>query len=303
MNDYFSDNCSTCFNKVNASISGTTSFNSPSYFLVKKEGKRNIYFAPVGNQYNFGAYANGNTPRIIIMGITTSPSARDNFINDYIILRKDYDDAEALRRACIWNIFNSKNPTLQNRLTSILNISGIPSLFGLESNIAINRKLFQDYLSGAGDSGTNKLMNSIYFTQVICCSSCYGENGYKKPDFRDLGEFQGKCIKSQIDFISTFNQKVDLIISFGQGMDFVNRFDTLHIIKDKYIKHISISHPASGRGWNEIKNMESYGEKFIEHFNANYNDMGIKGKKTYRTQVINCYKQLCELKSYITQIK
>ncbi len=72
--------CSECSNGI---ISKTSSHLEKKDLFVKKGIIRKLCYAPVGNYFNFGKYKDGRTPVIAIIGISTSPSARDDYLIDY----------------------------------------------------------------------------------------------------------------------------------------------------------------------------------------------------------------------------
>lgn len=277
--------CCHCFKKLDLQ-----KINSKKDILLSEENRRKIYFAPVGNQFNFGKFANGNTPKVIIMGITTSPSAMLNFLEDFKRFRKKLRIKKALKHACILNIFNSDSPILQCVLSKILNLSKIPKIVGWSDDLKIDRNFFEHYLNNPDIDNLYNLMNGIYFTQLIFCSSCDENDSYKAPKFEDLGDFQEQCINAQIEILESFNDKVKLLITFGDVQKFLNKLGKSEILKNICKRHINISHPVS-RGWNLISMMDLHKENFYKIVRNKY-----KSKKNIITQTMNCYDQLSELK-------
>lgn len=98
-----SPGCRECISNLDLQNQGLTKQG----LHLRSENNRNIYFAPVGNQFNFGHFNDGITPKVVIMGITTSPTARDQFLIDLKSLQGSYNLSEAFKRSCIQNIFNS----------------------------------------------------------------------------------------------------------------------------------------------------------------------------------------------------
>lgn len=269
--------------------------------FLRQENGRYIYFAPVGNQFNFGVLANNKTPKIIVMGITTSPTARNNFILDLNSLRKKgLSNSDALVAGCTWNIFNSDQGQLQTVLSKILNNTGIIKLVGCTQNIEINRKLF----TNAHDSENYETtMNNIYFTQMIMCASCKGEDGSTAPkNVEELGDFQIKCIASQLDFINSFNEQVDLLLSFGRiNEEIIRTLDTKKIIRNKCKYHVNINHPTTS-GWNKIDFMHHGRESYIKIIEEEVNHKHYSresDRERYKTSLINCYDQFTEIKNIV----
>ena len=66
--------CSTCF-ESKEQLKHNIFNNEPQF----SSENRDIFFAPCGNHHLFGLFNNGRTPKVVIMGITTSPDAKDNY--------------------------------------------------------------------------------------------------------------------------------------------------------------------------------------------------------------------------------
>lgn len=280
--------CKECISKINFH----NNLLSTDDLKVKEENQRNIYFAPVGNQFNFGLYNNCKTPKIVVMGITTSPTARDNFCKDY---RDSYNKKgsieEAIKRSCVVNIFNSKPPTLLKRLSKILNLASLWKLLGLDRDIELCSQNFRNYVDGNTDNGFNRVMDNVYFTQLIFCASCLGEDGSKAPTAKDIGNKHQECINAQARFFELFKNKVFLLISFGSSDNFPG-FDR---IKEKCNNHVKISHPANARGWNRLDIMDLSKGKFMEKVQS------ITDKR-YRSQVIKCRSQIEQIKDIVHRV-
>ena len=280
--------CKECISKINFH---NNSLNADD-LKVKEEKLRNIYFAPVGNQFNFGLYNNGKTPKIVLMGITTSPTARDNFCKDYRnYYNKKQSVEEAIKSSCVVNIFNSKPPTLLKRLSKILNLASLWKLIGLNQNIELCSENFHHYIDGNTDNGFNRIMNDVYFTQLIFCASCLGKNGSKAPRVKDIGDKHKVCIDAQARFFESFDDKVLLLISFGAS----STFPGFSRILEKCEYHTKISHPATARGWNKLDIMDLPNKKFREEVLS----IATKG---YRRQVLNCYGQKNQIKDIIQKV-
>lgn len=259
---------------------------------VKQENQRNIYFAPVGNQFNFGVYNNGKTPKIVLMGITTSPTARDNFCRDYRnYYNKKQSVDEAIKKSCLLNIFNSKPPTLLRRLSKILNFASLWKLVRIDGNIELCEQNFYHYIEGNADHDFNRVMDNVYFTQLIPCASCLGKYGRKAPTVRDIGNKHQECINAQVRFFRSFKREVSLLISFGSS----DNFPGFNKIKEKCINHIKISHPAGAWGWNKLDIMDLSNEKFMEKVQC------ITDKR-YRNQVIKCRGQIEQIKDIVHRL-
>ena len=280
--------CRECISKINF-YNNTLNIDG---LKVKEENQRNIYFAPVGNQFNFGLYNNGKTPKIVVMGITTSPTARDNFCKDYLIYyRKKKSVDETIKSSCVLNIFNSKPPTLLKRLSKILNLASLWKLVGLDRNIELCRQNFRHYIDGNTDDGFNRVMDDVYFTQLIFCASCLGENGSKAPTVKDIGDKHQECINAQARFFESFENKVLLLISFGSS----DTFPGFSRIQEKCKYHKRISHPATARGWNKLDIMDLPNEKFREKV------LSI-APTGYQRQVFNCYVQIKQTKDIVHEV-
>jgi hypothetical protein len=254
----------------------------------KKATTRKIYFAPVGNHFNFGFFNKNETPKIVIMGMTTSPTARDNFYNSVQeYLNKNFILEDAIKESCIINIFNSQNPKLLNILTGIFNLCNIWKLIGIDNKYNLS-SIFNDYKNPK----YREIMNNIYFTQYILCCSCYTRDDRKAPKKRDIDNAHLECIEFQKQLFNSFHKKVDLIISFGK----VHKFPGFDILKAKYSKHIPISHPAGAYGWNKISLFNLSKSRFD-------NELQKIEKQGYRTQVDNCYNQVQLIKKYISTLR
>lgn len=292
--------CGECLKKIDIENNDN---KDKSNFFIKQENTRNIYFAPVGNQFNFGKFANGKTPIIIVMGISTSDTARDNFIDKYIDLRKDgLNCSDAICNSAKLNIYNSSNPTLQKVLIKILIKSGIIKMLGCSDSACIDIDFFKG--GGDDDNNYNRVINNIYFSQMIICASCTSEDKSSEPKIKDIGPLQKRCIESQLDFIDSFSDNVYLLISLGKiNEKFIKNFDKNNVIGRKCKHHVNIAHPTT-KGWNMIDFMhndkETYIKKIEEEMN---NNKKIKDKVRYRTSLINCYDKLSEIKCIVNQGK
>ncbi len=270
--------CKECVSKINFY---NNSLNSDD-LKVKEENGRNIYFSPIGNQFNFGLYNNGKTPKIVLMGITTSPTARDSFCKDYCkYYSKKQSADEAMKNSCVLNIFNSKPSTLLKRLSKILNLASLWKLIRINQNIELYKEKFDQYVNGNIDNDFDRVMDDVYFTQLIFCASCIGKNDSKAPKVKDIGTKHMECINAQIRFFESFKDRVLLLISFGIA-DTLPGFSK---IQEKCEHYVKISHPASARGWNELDKMNLPDEEFRKQISDKTN------KKGYHSQIVKCYNQ------------
>lgn len=267
--------------------------------FLKEEQGRKIFFAPVGNQFNFGNFAGRHTPKVIIMGITTSPSARINFLKNFIRLKRIYKLADVLKYSCILNIFNSDSPTLQRRLSQILNLTGVPKIVGWMGDLLISRYLFNEYIENPANEKLFNLMNGIYFTQVIYCASCQGENGRSAPKFEDLKEFQIGCINSQLDFMNSFAETVELLITFGKVGSFFEKLGKSQVINAICKHHVNIPHPASALGWNYLPMMNLPFKEFKTRVLDRLSGENYSG---FRKHIENCYHKLVNINSIVKEI-
>jgi len=270
--------------------------------------KRKIFFSPVGNQFNFGCYNNNKTPRIVIMGITTSPTARNNFLEDFKKLMKS-GHKDSFRKACILNIFNSYPNTLQRNLNKILTKCNLWHLVDAD-NFSIQRETFASYFDNEVKREIKSVIDNVYFTQMIFCASCKGEDNKDAPKLEELDDKHQKCISSQIEFFKTFSEKVDLLITFGDVEKMLNDKDTKRVILNKCKHHIKLSHPASARGWNEINSIATVNTKedLINAIRSRYpkekGDRIIEEpSNSYITQVSNCYDQYKKLKEIVETLQ
>lgn len=294
--DYIFESCKKCITNIKSKNSDLDLNN----IYVATERKRKLYISPVGNQVNFGIFNGRKTPKIIIMGITTSPTARDNFLCDLNKLRKSLNFEEAFIKACILNIFNSTPNTLLRNVSKILNISGLLSLLGWVENINLERQLFEDYFNEKENLALKNLMESIYFTQFIICASCLGENGRTAPkSIKQLGDKHKECINKQIEYFDSFDEDVELLITFGIVGTLINDLKHDRKIKTKCKRHINIDHPVAV-GWNclylpYINEPEAI---FKSKLREEYSISG----ENYLDQNIRCYRQLNLLKDYVLEI-
>ncbi len=258
---------------------------------IKKTKNREIYFAPVGNHYNFGFYNKNHTPKIVIMGMTTSPTARDKFYESVKNnINEDMKLEEAVKKACMENTFNSEKPGLLNTLSKIFNLSGIWKLFGIKNDYNLST-VFNHYKNPK----YKEITENIYFTQFIPCCSCYTMKDRKAPKKTEIDKTHLECIEFQKQLFNTFNKDVDLLISFGE----VDTFPEFGNLKDKCKKHFAISHPAGASlGWNEIKyfhlNEKQFNKKLKDSIPQTSNNKG------YITGIKNCYNQVQSIKNLVS---
>lgn len=291
--------CSDCIKKI---FSIKHDFTDKD-FLVGKEKGREIYFSPVGNQFYFGKYSNGKTPKVVIMGISTSPTAFENFRKDIKTLIDGNDDFDkAFRRACVFNIFNSDKPTLRHRLNSILNLAEVYKVLNI-SRINLYQPSLQDFVDYKADTETRILLNEVYFSQAIQCASCKSLKNSGAPKLKDIGELQSICLREQIEFLNSFNDKIELMIGFGDALKLLERYDDNRVLeKVNKRKIIKISHPATALGWNMIKHMGRQRDEYYSYIDNNCQDIPGKNRKGYRTACKNCYDQIQKIKKTVREI-
>ncbi len=257
---------------------------------TKETTKRKIYFAPVGNHYNFGFYNKNHTPKIVIMGMTTSPTARNKFYESVKSnINKNMKLEEAVEKACIENTFNSEKPGLLNTLSKIFNLGGIWKLFGIKNDYNLST-VFNHYKNPK----YKEITENIYFTQYIPCCSCKSQDDSSAPEKKDIDNIHLECIKFQEQLFNSFENKVELFITFGE----LHTFPGFEPLKDKCKHHIPISHPAQARGWNVIEHFYLDENEFIKKIKDIIpQDINHKG---YNTQIKNCYNQVQSIKKRVS---
>ena len=112
--------------------------SSLEHLRVAREACRELFIAPVGNQAMFGVHNKARAPRVVIMGLTTSPTARGEFMRGLNRLRHQ-DLRTATKYACITNTFNSTPPTLLRVLSQICNAAHLWRIAGTGIKVAMDR--------------------------------------------------------------------------------------------------------------------------------------------------------------------
>jgi hypothetical protein len=302
--------CQACFESEEQLINEIRN-NSPRW-----EGEnRDIYFAPCGNHHLFGLFNSGRTPKVVIMGITTSPDAKDNF--QWIFkqcIEKDLPFDEALRACCIANCFNSKNPKLQNTLSNILELSGVLKIIGVKGPVEIGNNLFFDYVKGDDSEDQKKVVENVYFSQAILCSSCKKGGGANAPRRQDIDYHHKSCLKAQGEIVESFDSEVDLWISFGtsdaatlssEGCFHCAGLQNRIRGKCKKNNYVRINHPVT-KGWNLLRTtfkeiLRNDPEIDRREFFAQVSQK-IPPIRGYDTQVLNCAEQLMRLREIVNSL-
>lgn len=260
--NYKNKQCLICYSKI-SNINPNELYDDSLRVVI--ENNRRVYFSPVGNQFNFGYFNNGHTPKIVILGITTSYDAYNNFKDSIKKFITDGDEfSVAYKKACILNIFNSNNSALRKNLNELFRVTEMNNIIGTEE-ISLGQNL-KNYIDGNGDEATKNMLQMIYFSQAIPCASCDSKNGSGAPDFnKEIGDFQKSCINAQVNFIQSFKNSIELMIVMGKGFKFASRYGSK--LRDKCKREIITIDHLSGRpkGWNELKHMTLSESDFDEY--------------------------------------
>ncbi len=305
------ESCSACFESEERLKHNILS-NRPQW----RSDNREIYFAPCGNHHLFGLFNNGRTPKVVIMGITTSRSAKDNFRSDF--KERSHTDLsfdETLRESCIANTFNSGLPLFHRNLSKIFELSGIHKLIGIENPVAIDERLFRKCVNDEKCSNNEKkLLENIYFSQSLICSSCESSGGRKALGNKAIDYNHKNCLNAQVQIVESFNSQVDLWVSLGMKNPITQSKEghlehkwlkrRIDLKCNNYVRIANIG--GAFPGWTQLEIFEQMlgenpnidREAFLSKVEEHYRD----SKRRFRAQVINCAKQLMQLRDIVRSL-
>jgi hypothetical protein len=251
----------------------------------------------------------GRTPKVVIMGITTSRSAKDNFRADFGARSStELSFDETLMRSSIANTFNSGLPLFHRNLSKIIELSGIHTIIGIEAPVTINEHLFRKYVNGKCSNDEEKLLKNVYFSQAVVCSSCESGGGNKALGQQDIDDHHKKCLNAQVEIVESFHLEVDLWISLGMTnpitVDSEGHLEHTWLQRRMAVKcknFVNITNVGGAApGWTQMEVFQQMLSKdpsidrdgFVSKVDERFRD----NKSRFRTQVRKCAKQLMELR-------
>lgn len=263
------------------------------------QSKRDFYFCPVGTHFNFGMHNNSRTPKVIIMGVSTSGPAREQFERDFSKVVKIED---SIKYAALKNTFSG---TLKHRLVAIINLSGLLKL--IPGNIEyIPKDFFGNYIET--DKKYRTIFAECYLSQAILCASLDKERKSDIPKKNEIDDRHIRCIRAQNEILKSLNGKASLVILLGNSESGVTAkycfkkagcFSTIENICTSIDQIVEIYHPSpKTREWNFLSRAtdeEKYGNKAVSDGDIikwAKDTAEISSDERYRKRVLNGAQQL-----------